>query len=185
MWAPAVILAAIGVAELWQRPARRVLVAGLLAVSLVGSVAWSVSKFDRFFGGQNHVKEVARHLGTVLPADSVILSFEATLALDHYTDLEVHELYSMDAGDLETCINRGNPVWVVVDVAKIETQWRDLSPWQNLMWLRTHSTLELVERHGKWTVYAVRSVSISRQVRHTLCYPELCETQHAAVSPTT
>jgi 4-amino-4-deoxy-L-arabinose transferase-like glycosyltransferase len=155
LWVPAVILAAVGVLELWRRPARRWLVVCLLLVSLVGSVLWNGSRWSRFFASQHQVKEMARHLDEALPRDAVILSFEVTGILDHYTTVEVRELFSMDTGDLRSCTDRNDRVWVVVDVDTIETQWKGLSPWRNLMWLRTNRSLTAVEDHGQWTVFSV------------------------------
>lgn len=156
MWVPAAILTAVGIIELWRRPAWRIPITCLLLVSLLGSVAWNGMRWDRFFGAQSDIKTMARHLDDLLPSDAVILSFEATLTLDHYTDVEVRELYSMDTEELKACTDHHNPVWVVANPERIDTQWRNLTPWHNLQWLRTHRRLTVVEEHGQWTVFSVQ-----------------------------
>ena len=91
MWVPAVVLVAVGVLDLWHRPSWRLPVVCLLLTSLLGTVLWNGPRWSRTFESHSQVKAMARHLDEMLPADAVVLSFETTLALDHYTDAEVHD----------------------------------------------------------------------------------------------
>ncbi|MCP4168089.1 MAG: hypothetical protein GY759_19650 [Chloroflexi bacterium] len=107
---PVILLAGFGISQLWQSRsvAVRVLVGILAVISLVGMVLWSYRLIDPFLRVQNHSKVIAREVESELATEATLLAFGLTLTLQHYTDLDVRELFYLDPAALQEQVDEGS-----------------------------------------------------------------------------
>jgi hypothetical protein len=120
----------------WERGISFVVVACLLVMG-----GWATYSAGRFLSAQNQSKAIARQVAGLLPADATVLAFGLTLTLQHYTDLNVVEFYSLEQETLDTATATGAPVYLLLDLENVAYQWQDRPPAIHYDWLRTHRTL--------------------------------------------
>jgi hypothetical protein len=156
LYLPAVLLAGVGVEALRTKPplfvlrrlstglTRRIWERGIYFVvvaCLLGMGAWTVYSAGRFLAAQNQSKEIARQVASLLPADATVLSFGLTLTLQHYTDLNVVEFYSLNQATLDTATATEAPVYLLLDLENVAYQWQDRPPAIHYDWLQTYRAL--------------------------------------------
>jgi 4-amino-4-deoxy-L-arabinose transferase-like glycosyltransferase len=156
LYLPAVVLAGVGVEMLRVKPPRLVSfwkstsvgrrfwdrgVHVAMIVCLLGMVSWTMYSTGRFISVQNQSKVLAQQVENAVPAGATVLAFGLTLTLQHYTDLNVVEFYSLDEGTLETVTVASPPVYLLLDLKNLETQWQDRPPARNYQWLQSHKGL--------------------------------------------
>ncbi|HEX9373936.1 MAG TPA: hypothetical protein VF897_23185, partial [Roseiflexaceae bacterium] len=90
-----------------------------------------------------------------LPADATLLTFGATLTLQHYTAYDVRELFYLAPADLDDVVRR-QPTYLLLDVANIERQWAGLRPQQDYRYLQRQPGLEVVGRRAPYTLFRVK-----------------------------
>jgi hypothetical protein len=84
-----------------------------------------------------------------------LLAFGPTLTLRHYTDLEVLELYDQDERSLRVLAAGTAPLYLLVDTANLESQWRDEPVAANFHWLREQPGLTTVDHLENYTLFRV------------------------------
>ena len=138
-------------------PAARYLLTAWLALALAGSLAWSfrdVGNFARW----NHSRVAAASWAEArVPAGSTLVVFDLTATLIHYTKLDVEEIYALDLADLAALKAKSAPLYLLLDVANVESQWKDKSPQINYHWLRDNGRLSEIGRFPPYTLYGVES----------------------------
>ncbi len=170
LYLPLVVLAGVGIESLRHAPpswvmhrlgrpgARRVWVRGLYTVmvaSLVVMALWALRSADRFLTAQNQTKETARAIEARLPTDATVLSFGLTLTLQHYTHLNVVELYDLDEAELAAETSIGSPVYLLLDLDNVAQQWQDRPPQLNYEWLQQHRRLMPVEEFPPHSLFQI------------------------------
>jgi 4-amino-4-deoxy-L-arabinose transferase-like glycosyltransferase len=126
-------------------------------LALLGSLAWCVRDVGRFTAMKHAHLEAVRWAERSTPENATIASFGLTQMLEHYTARKVANLYHLAPDGLSELTSAAAPVYVLVDPANVEDQWRGMSPARNLAWLRSHSTLTEVGRRSPWVLFRIGS----------------------------
>src|SRR5262249_333279 len=135
--------------------ARVMLVAALVA-SLAGGLAWGLRDYRNLVAYKNDQLALVEWARAQLPGGGVLITFGATLTLQHYTDYDVRELFYLDPPDLDALVRQPRPVYLLLDVGNIETQWAGLRPWQDYRYLQQQPGLEAVGRRAPYTLFRVK-----------------------------
>jgi hypothetical protein len=138
------------------RWARVLLVAGLI-LSLFGSLAWGARDYRNLVAYKNEQLALVEWARARLPAGGVLIAFGATLTLQHYADYDVRELFYLAPPDLDAIVRQHRPVYLLLDAGNIETQWAGLRPWEDYRYLQQRPGLEVVGRHGPYTLFRIKS----------------------------
>ena len=109
-----------------------------------------------FINNQQRDKQVAAWVGENVPTGATIYTFGLTLTLQHYTTLDVRELYYETPQSLAQKWQHGHDEYLVLNVSNIETQWigRDLQ--LNYHWLLYDRGMERLGKYGNYTLFRIR-----------------------------
>src|SRR5262249_54713572 len=127
----------------------------------LGMGLWGIQSAGRFLAAQNQSKAIAQQVASVLPKDATVLAFDLTLTLQHYTNLNVVEFYSLDEETLNAATATGTqghvsgPVYLLLDLENVAHQWQDRPPEIHYNWLRTHRTLTPVADFPPYTLFLI------------------------------
>jgi 4-amino-4-deoxy-L-arabinose transferase-like glycosyltransferase len=158
-FAPIAVLAAVGLFRI-ALPERLRSVPwrwSLLAVALLLALpfTWrSLAQFRSLVGSQT---EAIRYLKGRVAPDSIVVSFELSISLQHYTNFAVVDLYDQSPATLRTAVCKGSPAFLYVEPDKLNSQWVGKSPAQNFHWLQQAVGLQEQGRWAGWTLYRVQS----------------------------
>lgn len=138
------------------RPHWRRVVIALAALGVVASLIWSMRATGNFVA-QNKNADLARvhFVAERVPPDARVLTFSISPTFEHYTTLDVVELYHETPDSLVRQVCRDNGVYVFVNVESIEQQWHGLAPDVNFRWLRDARGLEVIDRIADYTLFNV------------------------------
>ena len=154
---PAALLAGIGFDRLATR--RAGWARGMLGLSLIGMLIFAGRGilFDSrslLFLKQRDLA-AADWLRSHIPAGAQMITFSITLTLQHYTDLDVVEVFDETPQSLAARVCRGRTIYAFFDTDSIESQWRGRSPEINYRWLRDGPGLEAIDRFDRDTLFKV------------------------------
>ncbi len=135
----------------------RAVLAGALAVSLVGSLAWGLRDYHNLVVYKNDQLALVEWTRAQLPSGGVLLTFGATLTLQHYTDYDVRELFYLAPPDLDLIAQQPQPVYLLLDVDNTESQWAGLLPQQDYHHLQEHPGLEIVGQREPYTLFRLKA----------------------------
>jgi hypothetical protein len=90
-----------------------------------------------------------------LPPDARLLTFGPTLTFQHYTAIETDDLSGLAPADLARLAAGDRPVYVLLDTANVEEQWRGLPPDEDYRWLRDGPGLAPLGRYGEYVLFRV------------------------------
>ncbi len=158
---PLAILAALGAERLagWRSGIARWPVVGLLAAGILwmGVGGWSLTQ--SFIDRKNETLEIVRWVERALPPEATLLTFGLTGAFEHYASLDTQEFFFMQPTRLETLLEGDRAIYLLLDVANVESQWRGLQPAENLEWLRRGPGLSRIGERGGYSLYRVQPES--------------------------
>lgn len=157
MLPPLAILIALGLDELGTlvRSRARALVTLWMIAGLALMLFGAARNITLFVGQMNAYVAAARWVAGQVPADAQLLTFGLTATLDHYTDLEVQDIYFHTPETLPATLAGGGPAYLFVDVTSLERQWVGRSPERAYRWLHEQRSLTRVGRWGSYTLYRV------------------------------
>lgn len=157
LYLPLALLTGYGLADILNRLRGRLLALArlIIALSLLGMLAWSYPMLNNFLSAQNYGKAVARQVELTLPPQATLITFGLTLTFQHYTRLNTLELFHLDEAALDRLLQSHAPLYLLLDVGNIETQWRDKLPRHNYRWLVEHSMLVQAGRFPPYTLFKV------------------------------
>jgi 4-amino-4-deoxy-L-arabinose transferase-like glycosyltransferase len=135
--------------------ATRYFLAFLLALALAGALAWSFRDVGNFAHWSQSRVDAASWVEARVPAGSTLVAFDLTATLSHYTNLNIEEIYALDLADLAALKTGTAPLYLLLDVANVESQWRDKSPQINYHWLRDNGRLTEIGRFPPYTLYSM------------------------------
>jgi hypothetical protein len=142
-----------------QQPVRRleriILVIGLF-VSLIGSLAWGLRDYRALVAYKNDQLALVDWARSYLPPNATLITFGATLTLQHYTDADVRELFYLAPPDLDAIAQQPRPAYLLLDVGNIESQWAGLRPQQDYSYLQEHPGLQVVGQRGQYTLFRLK-----------------------------
>jgi hypothetical protein len=125
-----------------------------LAWAGISGVRWTQGFIVRQHESLATVRWVEGH---VLP-DAQVIAFGLTLTMQHYTEVETHEIFSLTPEELATIIgDHDRPTYLLLDVGQVETQWREQSPAIHYRWLRDGVGLTRIEQRGAFTLFRVNA----------------------------
>jgi hypothetical protein len=157
LWLPFVVFAALGSSDLQRRLRAKWLVPSIVVASLLATSIYAYAMLDEFLTIQNADKATAFQAERAATRHVPVLTFGLTQTLQHYTRLDVIELYHQDDASLEALTRERPVVYVLLDVDNIARQWRGREPDANLRWLRAHTTMRVVAEFPRYTLFeAVR-----------------------------
>jgi len=156
LYTPIVLLAGLGTSELWDRIHIRWVVPALTAASLMAMLLWAYPLLDGFLTQQNQTKAIVHEVAQSLPPEATLVTFGLTLTAQHYTHLDVIELFNQTADSLDTLTRDRSQTFLLIDTANIEQQWRGREPDANVRWLHDHATLIPITSYLSYTLFQVR-----------------------------
>jgi hypothetical protein len=158
MLPPLAVGAAIGFEAFWgwARPRWRVALIAYVCVGLLGGLLYSGNVVREYVAAKQANMAVARWAERQTRPGDRLLAFELTLTLRHYTALDVHELFDQTPASLAALAADDRPLFLLVDVADLQGQWRGHPPELNARWLREHAGLDELGRLNGYTLFRVR-----------------------------
>jgi len=158
LYPPLVILTGIGLADLLNRHPRPHryfpgVLKALIALSLLGMLAWAYPMLNTFLTAQNHSKTIARRVEQTLPPESTLLTFGLTLTLQHYTRLNTLEIFHLNEASLNDLMTRRSSVYLLLNLPNINTQWQGKTPQRNYRWFVEHTTLTEIEKFPPYLLF--------------------------------
>ncbi len=154
---PLAILAACGVARIWNhlsRPRSRALAGASLVLLLVANAGLAWRHADAFVLRQAADLAAIQRLAAELPKDAALISLGATGALRH-EGRAVVELYTLTVEEADALVAAG-PTYLLVDVAALQGQWREATPGRTFEHLGATPGLVELDAAGDWTLLEVR-----------------------------
>jgi 4-amino-4-deoxy-L-arabinose transferase-like glycosyltransferase len=109
-----------------------------------------------FINNQQRDKLAAAWVGENVPASSTVYTFGLTLTLQHYTSLNVYELYYETPQTLAQKWQHGHEEYLVLNLWNIENQWVGRDPQLDYHWLRDQRGLEQLGKFGYYTLFKIR-----------------------------
>jgi len=134
----------------------RVVLVIVLAVSLAGSLAWGLRDYRNLVVYKNEQLALVDWARSQLPAGGTLITFGATLTLQHYTDYDVRELFYLAPPDLDQIAHQPQPTYLLLDVGNIESQWAGLRPQQDYRYLQQRPGLEVVGQRGPYSLFRLK-----------------------------
>jgi hypothetical protein len=109
-----------------------------------------------FINNQQRDKQAAAWVGENVPAGSTVYTFGLTLTLQHYTSLDVRELYYETPQTLAQKWQRGHEAYLVLNLWNIENQWAGRNPQLDYHWLRDQRGLQQFGKSGYYTLFKIK-----------------------------
>jgi hypothetical protein len=125
----------------------------LLAVSLALALPFTVRAIYKFHSEVSLQDDAIRYLQSRIPRDATVVSFELSIALQHYTPFAIVDLWAQSPRTLRPLVCGDRTAYVFVEPEKLETQWRSKSPAENFHWLRDRIGFHSLGVQGAWALY--------------------------------
>jgi 4-amino-4-deoxy-L-arabinose transferase-like glycosyltransferase len=134
----------------------RIILVIALAASLAGSLAWGLRDYRNLVVYKNEQLALVEWTRSHLPAGGTLITFGATLTLQHYTDYDVRELFYLAPPDLDQIAQQPQPAYLLLDVGNIESQWAGLRPQQDYRYLLEQYVLEIIGERPPYTLFRIK-----------------------------
>lgn len=134
---------------------RRLLAIGLVA-ALAAGLAWGARDYRKLVAYADDQLALVDWVRARLPADATLITFGATLTLQHYTGADVRELYYLDPPDLDAISRAGRPTFLLLDVGGTESQWAGLRPQIDYHHLLDQPGLEPIGERPPYTLFRLK-----------------------------
>lgn len=156
---PFTILAAIGAVAVYDRLSARnrrwLALLIVIGVLLMGYGGYTQTR--SLISQKESLIAMTHSVEAAVPGDAQVLVFGPTQILQHESALDIHEIFWLRQEDIERLLCNGRPTFVLLDVDNVVTQWKDRSPEINYRWLRDLPGLEILDRHGVFSLFHVSS----------------------------
>ncbi|MDX1995970.1 MAG: hypothetical protein SF029_26550 [bacterium] len=130
--------------------------AGFVLVGIAQMNANGSETISAFITRQQEDKAIARWAAEQLPSGEHLYSFGLTLTLQHYTPLQVHEIYYETPQTLEQRWERDHADYLLLNVWNIQNQWNGREPQTVYHWFRDVRGLQTLGRYGNYTLFRVK-----------------------------
>jgi 4-amino-4-deoxy-L-arabinose transferase-like glycosyltransferase len=129
-------------------------------VLLMGAGSWQTytvtnSFLSDFLKHQLQDRATAEWAAAQIPEGARVYCFGLTLTLEHYTTLEVIDLYHETPTTLDDGWVRGEADYLLVNVWSMNNQWIGREPQLAVQWLMDERGLVRIERYEYYTLYRV------------------------------
>jgi 4-amino-4-deoxy-L-arabinose transferase-like glycosyltransferase len=126
-----------------------------IALSLVSMLAWAYPMLNSFLTSQNQSKVIARQVEQNLPPQATLITFGLTLTMQHYSPLNTIEIFHQDPASLQKMTETHTPLYLLLDVNSIQTQWEGKTPQLNYQWLEENMILQKVGAFPPYTLFKI------------------------------
>ncbi len=150
----AAIRSAKGIGRCRAETMARWITRGWLILGLAWMIHGGVTLTRDFVARKDADLATVRWVQAQLPDDAVLLTFGLTLTFRHYASVETVDLSELAAADLSRVPSQQRTVFVLVDVANLETQWLGRAPDENFRALRSGPGLIAVGHDRTYTLFA-------------------------------
>jgi hypothetical protein len=113
-----------------------------------------VSLCQTFVERKNADLAIVRWVEKQAPPAARLITFNLTLAFRHYSHLATLELYELGEEDLQR-LATDQPTFLLVDVANVEEQWRNMPLADSYHWLRDVAGLHRLGQERGFTLFRV------------------------------
>lgn len=127
----------------------------LVAVGAGLTAFTSIPIVTTFIASQQDDKAVIRQIAERLPPDTTVYTFGLTLALRHYTDFEVYELYHETPETLKEKWQHGRIDYLLVDPWNINSQWKGREPQIAMQWFEDQRVLTRIGNYSHYVLYRI------------------------------
>lgn len=110
---------------------------------------------NQFVTNQQRDKNTADWAIAQLPEDARLYTFGLTLTLQHYSTMDVYEIYYETPQTLADAWVTGEDDYLLLNVWQIENQWAEREPQIVYHWFRDDRGLTLIDRQGNYTLFRV------------------------------
>ena len=90
-----------------------------------------------------------------VPAGANLLTFSITLTFQHYSDLPTADIFGLTTADLSGRVATHSPLYLLLNVTNIESQWLGRAPAENYHWLRDNHGLLPVGEYPPYTLFRI------------------------------
>jgi len=125
----------------------------LICIAL--TFGWGYRATENFVAAQRGDREVAAWVSAQLPANATVIAFSITETLRHRTPYQVIEIYNETPESLENILKSQPPIFVLLDLDNIESQWKNLAPEKNFRALQSQANLNIIATKPPYTLFAV------------------------------
>lgn len=153
---PLGILAGFGAASLLARWRRRAWATAVVVLAIAAMAGAATRLCLTFVTRMQARVELVRWVEAQVPADSAVLTFEFTRLFRHHTRLAVHELFQETSAGLDALTRTPRPIYLLVDVRSVSTQWAERAPGVNFRWLRDGPGIVDIGARDGVTLFRVR-----------------------------
>jgi len=177
LYPPCVILASFGVSDLLQYSKNltptlsyispygnngegaksRLTLTFIIIISLMGMAGWSYRELNITLTNFNQSKEIAQQVNQILPPNATLLTFGLTLTMQHYhPNHPTLDLYFYNEAYLTELLNHETqPLYLLLDISNIETQWQSKPLAQSYHWLQRKTHLTPIATYPPYTLFQV------------------------------
>jgi hypothetical protein len=139
---------------------RSSLAAYALTIALIGIGVSQALPIDQtnirnFIVNQQRDKDTAAWAKARVPEGATLYTFGLTLTLQHYTALNVYELYYETPDTLAEKWDIGRDDYLLINVWNIENQWNGRDPQSDYHWLRDQRGLVELGKYGYYTLFKI------------------------------
>ncbi len=127
----------------------------VLVLGFILNILWLPRPSQVIFEIKRVERDLVRELSAHASAHATVITFGPTLALRHQTSYNVIELFTATPESLADLARGTVPVYLLVDVANIESQWRGRKPQENYSYLRKAFGLQEIASIRNYALYLV------------------------------
>jgi len=148
--------AASRIGRIVRQPYPMLAVAVLVIFGAAQTLNAGAHTIGTFIANQQADKAAAAWTGEHVPAGATLYTFGLTLTLQHYTTLNVYEIYYETPATLDQKWTRGQADYLLLNVWNIENQWAGRAPQVDYHWLRDTRGLTIFGKHGNFTLFKIK-----------------------------
>ena len=127
-----------------------------IIISLLLLLAYGLYHFNNFAADKNKDLKTIEYLNNNIQGNSLLLSFEITGAVNHYTKLENKDLYYFNAQTINQLIDSSRKdVYMIIPESKIQTQWKGLTLERTYNYIKDNYYLFKISDINYYTIYKI------------------------------
>jgi 4-amino-4-deoxy-L-arabinose transferase-like glycosyltransferase len=124
---PVALVAGLGTDWFWHWLKKRLWrLAGvtLMGLGLVGLSLISQHHLNGFMAAKASDLNIVRQVESILPAQATLITFDLSLTFDHYTQLKIRDLWSLNPNEIfEVLLDKQPEIYLLADPVQMAKQW--------------------------------------------------------------
>jgi len=152
---PLAIIASVGIAEINIRNLyKNVFI--IIGLSLL--IVYAVIHINNFVSEKNKDLLAIEYLTKNIHPDSMLLTFEITGAVNHYTDINHRDIYNYNSGEMKVLLDSvKTDIFMIVPDNKIQTQWKGLPLENTYNYIKNNYVLNKLSDINYYSIYSIKS----------------------------